>query len=231
MKHTINKIIESPLVEVPWEHKIIDGFLSPELFEKINKAAQHISQHSEDNRYIGMWLRTAEEFGVSSETVSEIISIADDLLDNISELAKPFKHFNSSYHGYYCMPKFAITGKDYRFPIHTDGSNKVLVVVLYLYPEKNLGTHFYTKEDINSYTHTLEWKPNRAFMLTPHNNEDTWHDWYNPEDTGRVTIKFEIEKMETLDLHLEYDDGMFTNKDDLVWLYDQFGKGHLTTSK
>jgi hypothetical protein len=68
-------------------------------------------------------------------------------------------------------------------------------------------------------------------MLTPHRNEETWHDWYNPNSTGRVTIKFEIEKMETLTQHLEDEDGMFDTKEDLIWLYDQFGQGHLTTNK
>jgi hypothetical protein len=231
MTDITSKIQETPITNFPWEHKIIENFLSPDAFTRVSKAAEHISQYSEDNTYIGMWLRQARNLGVDQEAINDIISVADNILDNIHNLAQPFHHFNPSRHGYYCMPKFAITGKDYRFPIHTDGANKVMVVVLYLYPEKNLGTHFYTENDMNTYTHTLEWKPNRAFMLTPHRNEETWHDWYNPNSTGRVTIKFEIEKMETLTQHLEDEDGMFDIKEDLIWLYDQFGQGHLTTNK
>jgi hypothetical protein len=37
--------------------------------------------------------------------------------------------------------------------------------------------------------------------------------------------------METLTQHLEDEDGMFDIKEDLIWLYDQFGQGHLTTNK
>ena len=44
-----------------------------------------------------------------------------------------------------------VTGKNYKFPIHDDTPNKLLSGVIYLKPNKNTGTIFYSnkKETIN----------------------------------------------------------------------------------
>ena len=57
------------------------------------------------------------------------------------------------------------SGKNYKFPIHDDTPNKLLSGVIYLYPEKNTGTLFYSDKK-GSEKEIIDWKPNRAVFFT-----------------------------------------------------------------
>ena len=57
-----------------------------------------------------------------------------------------------------------ITKKNSKFPIHDDTPNKLLSGVIYLYPEKNSGTIFYSDKKGSNKT-LIEWKTNRAVFF------------------------------------------------------------------
>ena len=64
-----------------------------------------------------------------------------------------------------------IAGRDFSFPIHSDTPNKLLSGVVYLAPEKNIGTFIYSSD--KKETKNVEWKQNRALFFsrtenTPH---------------------------------------------------------------
>ena len=57
------------------------------------------------------------------------------------------------------------TGKDYKFPIHDDTPNKLLSGVVYLYPEINTGTIFYSNKKGDN-KKVIEWRQNRAVFFS-----------------------------------------------------------------
>lgn len=67
------------------------------------------------------------------------------------------------------------TGKNYHFKIHEDSPNKLLSVVIYLYPNKNLGTILYTDDKGTDKT-VVEWVQNRALIFAREEGI-TWHSY------------------------------------------------------
>ena len=67
------------------------------------------------------------------------------------------------------------TGKLYKFPIHEDSANKLLSVVVYLYPKLNTGTILYSDQSGNDKT-IIEWVPNRALIFSREEGV-TWHSY------------------------------------------------------
>ena len=57
-----------------------------------------------------------------------------------------------------------VTKKNAKFPIHDDTPNKLLSGVIYLYPEKNSGTIFYSDKK-GSNEKKIEWVQNRAVFF------------------------------------------------------------------
>ena len=130
------------------------------------------------------------------------------------------------------MPKIAVTGSGCQYPIHTDSCHKVFTALVYVYPEQNVGTALYRTKNEKDHAYTVEWKPNRCFIFCPYDNKDTWHSWSNMErSNNRVTLKFEIEKIENIGKDTDPKDRTYSDIEDMIWMYDQFGKGHLTSNK
>ena len=67
------------------------------------------------------------------------------------------------------------TGKNCKFPIHEDSPNKLLSVVVYLYPKVNTGTILYSDENGNDKT-VVDWIPNRALIFSREAGV-TWHSY------------------------------------------------------
>ena len=81
-----------------------------------------------------------------------------------------------------------IAGPDYSFPIHSDKPNKLLSGVVYLAPEKNLGTILYSynkKESKN-----IEWKQNRALFFS--RTENTPHSYKSDSISNRITLIYNL---------------------------------------
>ena len=82
------------------------------------------------------------------------------------------------------------TKKNKKFPIHDDTFNKLLSGVVYLYPEKNIGTIFYnTKKGKDK--NVTEWKINRAVFFSRIEGE-TWHSYESDSNNDRITLVFNL---------------------------------------
>lgn len=103
----------------------------------------------------------------------------------------------------YSMISIVKTGKNFKFPIHDDTPEKLLSGVIYLSPNKNVGTSFYSTKTANS-KQTVEWKENLGVFFSRKERE-TWHSYEgNGNDerkvlvynlaTKRVKEAFKIEK-------------------------------------
>jgi len=83
-----------------------------------------------------------------------------------------------------------ITKKDSKFPIHDDTPNKLLSGVIYLYPEKNSGTIFYSDKKGSDKT-TVEWKPNRAVFFS-RKEKETWHSYEGDGKSDRIALVYNL---------------------------------------
>ena len=103
----------------------------------------------------------------------------------------------------YSMISIVKTGKNFKFPIHDDTPDKLLSGVIYLSPNKNVGTNFYLTKTGNS-KQTIEWKENLGVFFSRKERE-TWHSYEgNGNDerkvlvynlaTNRVKEAFKVEK-------------------------------------
>ena len=82
------------------------------------------------------------------------------------------------------------TGKDYSFPIHRDHINKLLSGVIYLYPEKNLGTILYDNKNGDNPVE-IDWKQNRGFFFS-RNESSTWHSYKGNGKQNRIVLVYNL---------------------------------------
>jgi hypothetical protein len=227
----IDKIKNSPMLTEPWEHKVVDDFLPDSAYLKIREAAKFLTKYTIDGKTNPIWINEALTLGVSKDTVEEIINVTDEILDNINEIVKDFTTVNKSLQGYYAIPKFGISGKDFVYPIHTESSHKILLIVIYLEPDVEKGTRLYNGPKEKDFVKEIEWKPNRAFIVCPNGkNDTTWHTWKNNHGESRVTLNIFCEKIENMQNSLTKS-AAGDNPEAILWLYDQIGKNRLTTNK
>jgi hypothetical protein len=225
----INKIYSSELIKDPWEYKVIDDFFPKEIFEQIRDSVSCLGNLVKDNEYKLIFINEAEKFGVNSMAIENIISATDDILDNLDSILKDFNFSNESNAGYYCMPKFGVTGRNFEYPIHEDSNHKVILFVIYLDPIEEQGTILYETGNKNSPVKYIDWKPNRAFVMCPQ-DKNTWHNWKNTGSEHRITLNIFCEKLEVLNTSL-LKAGNEDECSDVIWLYEQFNKNRLTTNK
>ena len=82
------------------------------------------------------------------------------------------------------------TGKHCKFPIHDDHPSKLLSGVIYLYPENNTGTLFYSDKK-GSNKSIIEWKKNRAVFFSRIEKE-TWHSYEGDGKNDRVALVYNL---------------------------------------
>ena len=83
-----------------------------------------------------------------------------------------------------------ITNKESKFPIHDDTPNKLLSGVVYLMPETNTGTNFYSDKKGGNKTN-IEWKSNRAVFFSRKERE-TWHSYEGDGKKDRIALVYNL---------------------------------------
>jgi hypothetical protein len=166
----------------------IDNFLTQEDFKKLCKV-------------------------ILKQTGSNKISVYHnqiDLKDNVKAECldtETLKKLNKNYHlkameilnklypekcGLYEYSEFHIieTGADCEFPIHDDTPNKLLSGVIYLKPEKNVGTIFYSNKKGEG-KKIIDWKINRAVFFS-RNEKETWHSYKGDGKSNRIALVYNL---------------------------------------
>jgi len=82
------------------------------------------------------------------------------------------------------------TGKNYKFPIHDDTPNKLLSGVIYLKPEKNVGTIFY-RSRFGKDKKIIDWKVNRAVFFSRKESE-SWHSYEGDGINNRLALVYNL---------------------------------------
>ena len=128
--------------------KIIDDFLSKEDLDALKK---NNFKKQDNNKEFEIFHNEVNDNGVIKSTLDNLLikklhknyhSIAMNILKDINyEKSKLYDYSDFT---------IIITNKFSKFPIHDDTPNKLLSGVIYLSPEKNNGTSFYSNKNLVS---------------------------------------------------------------------------------
>ena len=82
------------------------------------------------------------------------------------------------------------TGKNSTFPIHDDTPNKLLSGVIYLYPNKNTGTIFYSDKK-GKLPKIINWKQNTGVFFS-RIERTSWHSYQGDGKSDRVALVYNL---------------------------------------
>ena len=206
----LSRVKSATIVEEPWRHLLVDDIFCQSCFDKI---VDSIDQKNDSALYHDGTRGSADDDAYEGEFITKFRS--DKLIQQWLDCAEYVYGLYPNarrYDSVYCYPSISRMNSGISWPIHDDTTEKSITMVIYIHPEKNLGTELYsTKTD---YHHTTEWKPNRAKIFCPE-HEVTWHGYAADTESPvkRTTMTWFIQQNP---LH---------NKEDLYAKYGSGGKG------
>ena len=178
--------------------KILDNFLKPEDLEKIS----FLSLDKIDKDKIKVYHNSIDKNNkiMESDCIDEQVifrlhknyhSIAINILKELS----PEKYHLYDYSDFHIIE----TGADYKFPIHDDTPNKLLSGVIYIKPEKNSGTLFYTNKKGEG-KKMVDWKVNRGVFFSRRERK-TWHSYQGDGISNRIALVYNLMTKRTKEVY------------------------------
>ena len=168
--------------------KVIDNFLNEEDFNEL--CLLKLRQVKEDELSI-YHNEINEKEEVKAECIGE--KTVRRLFKNYHhKTINLLKELNPSKVDLYDYSEFHIieSGSKFKFPIHDDTPNKLLSGVVYLKPEKNIGTIFYEDKQGNG-RKEIEWKQNRAVFFS-RTERETWHSYQGDGKCNRIALVYNL---------------------------------------
>lgn len=148
--------------------EIIDNFFEKNDFIKLNS----VKLKNVESDSVDIYHNTINKAGVVTESCIDKNIIKELHQKYHEKLLIILKNLDEKKAELYDYSDFTIvqTGKNYKFPIHDDTPNKLLSGVIYLAPEKNTGTIFYSNKK-GSNKNVIDWKQNRAVFFLEKNTK------------------------------------------------------------
>ena len=168
--------------------KVIDNFLNEEDFNEL--CLLKLRQVKEDELSV-YHNEINEKEEVKAECIGE--KTVRRLFKNYHhKTINLLKELNPNKVDLYDYSEFHIieSGSKFKFPIHDDTPNKLLSGVVYLKPEKNIGTIFYEDKQGNG-RKEIEWKQNRAVFFSRRERE-TWHSYQGDGKCNRIALVYNL---------------------------------------
>ena len=168
--------------------KVIDNFLNEEDFNEL--CLLKLRQVKEDELSV-YHNEINEKEEVKAECIGE--KTIRRLFKNYHHKAiNLLKELNPNKVDLYDYSEFHIieSGSKFKFPIHDDTPNKLLSGVVYLKPEKNIGTIFYEDKQGNG-RKEIEWKQNRAVFFS-RTERETWHSYQGDGKCNRIALVYNL---------------------------------------
>ena len=103
-----------------------------------------------------------------------------------------------------------VTSKNSKFPIHDDIPSKLLSGVIYIYPENNNATIFYSSKKGEN-KKTIEWKQNRGVFFSRKERE-TWHSYESDGRNDRITLIYNLMTLQADKAVIEEGKNVFLSK-------------------
>ena len=166
--------------------EVIDNFLTEEDFKELSTLKLDDVRNKEKKVYHNRIYKdgTIKSECIENKTIKRLHSNYHSIAIKILKKYMPQKVGLYQYSDFHIV----IAGPDYSFPIHSDTPNKLLSGVVYLAPEKNLGTILYSynkKESKN-----IKWKQNRALFFS--RTENTPHSYKSDSISNRITLIYNL---------------------------------------
>lgn len=168
--------------------KIIDNFLDAEDFEKLC-SIQLDEINSDEIQVFHNEIHNNEIIKTSKIDKNFLIKLNEKYLIKAFDILKELEPYKFNLYEY---TDFTLihTGSHYKFPIHDDTPDKLLSGVIYLKPEINSGTLFYSSKDGQN-EREIEWKQNRAVFFSRKERE-TWHSYEGDGINNRVVLVYNL---------------------------------------
>ena len=168
--------------------KIVDGFLNETDFKELVKLSINLNSNTKFSIY-------HNEIDIHDNIMKE--SVGEQLLKRLNRnylntAIKILEELNHEKVKLVTHSDFTIikTKKDSKFPIHDDTPNKLLSGVIYLYPENNSGTVFYSNKSGEN-KKVIDWKTNRAVFFSRKERE-TWHSYKGDGVNDRIALVYNL---------------------------------------
>lgn len=191
MFYNIDNILKSELCKEPWEHKVVDNSINPEVFKTLslipkmilNKnrrgtplMSKFIHESKVDSEGAVMDLEELLRVGLADNMVELLYDCGKSLFDAKDQILEQFSSHQKSSDGEYLFD----VNLQFLFPgngvvMHDETYNKTLSCITYLSPDVQQGTRLY--KEVNPTE--VEWKKNRSIIFAPHKGV-TWTSYENP---------------------------------------------------
>ena len=150
---------------------IIDNFLDYNNLEELCKIAEKLDVKTNFNIFHN---EVSKDKKILKSSIDEslVLKINDYCLNKSLKILKTLSPEKYNLFTYSDLTLIK-THKNSTFPIHDDSPNKLLPGVIYLSPENNFGTTFYSNKKGNNQKE-IKWKKNRAVFFS-RKEKETWH--------------------------------------------------------
>ena len=184
------KSIDTPLINDPWPHQIIEKHIEESQFKILQEDCQQLLNIKTDKLFYVL-PRDFKKHNIN--WYDQIYEISRKLLDNVKQLVEVYPkyrwwgdHVIHSYIG-------VTPPKPYEFKIHYETGAKIWSSVTYVTPATNAGTKLYTENSKDAFVKAVEWKPTSTFNFCGQDNQ-TWHSYNSTEESNRITLNFFIKQ-------------------------------------
>jgi len=188
----IKKILRAPVIGQPWAHQIVENFFDKDTFKNIYSICPTLQKKYKKKLITGSnCLSIAEVYDIiGDKNFNAILDVNKALLNNVFKIANLYPSYNKFNH-YISLPSLHILPPNTSWQkIHDESTDKTISIVVYLYPNKNIGTAMYKNSNASSLAKTISWVPNRSMIFCGQPNT-TWHDFCSNSNT-RISLNFFI---------------------------------------
>lgn len=186
----LKKCLLTEIQSDPWPHQEIQDTLEDNVFERLTEQCKKNLNFKTD-KLIHIHPDQYKDYGI--DFYDETLDICKHLYDNVKALHEIYPN-HRKYKTLGINAHISITPPlPYKFYIHQEGLEKTWSGVTYIWPQHNVGTKMYTRQDDDAFVKEAQWRPNATFIFCGTENK-TWHSYESNQDTNRITFNLFIMK-------------------------------------
>jgi hypothetical protein len=178
-------ILNSPLTEWPWPHQLTENAIDPDDLKWLTHALAPLQTLDSEGQYISFTINDLESLGIKCR--SEFQLLVNNVHAQKENLIRQYrKGFPDSSPELITEIMVALTPPDYEYVIHDEHRTKIWTSVVYISPDRSIGTNLYTANNKLAHVCTTPWIPGAAFTFCKKPRQ-TWHN-FKALDKNRITV-------------------------------------------
>lgn len=187
-KYFVDKILNSPVIQKPWQHQIIDETIPDDTFVKLQQQCEQFLNLDTNGQLRFIFPHEFTDYNI--DLYDEIHSIGLQVLENAKNLTFGLYANPRWYASLTVYAHISITPPlPYKFHVHDEGLEKIWSSVTYVTPQQNIGTKMYTGSDANTFVSEAKWQPNSTFVFCGEKGK-TWHSYESNQSVNRITLNY-----------------------------------------